>query len=398
MGAVAQNEVAIVGIGSTPFFRRGESLPLTMNEMIGQAILNACADAGISAHDIDGFAYFAHGIAGNGAKMDTALLIETLGMRNLNFAASMVGGGGGSCGAIGLAALALSAGEAKYVVTVMGLQQDKRRLGAIYTSNPPTPESAFYQPSGMAGTGHYMGMMARRHMHLYGTRREAYAEVVLSQRQNALNRPTAMLRTPLTLDDYWASPMLADPLCRLDFCMDSDGAVAVITTAADRARDLKQKPAYVRATASGGPQEWGRGYLYLGMPDPLFASSGHRYSAAKLYERAGLTAADIDVALLYDHFSPLVVTQLEDFGFCGIGEGGPFVESGAIRYLGGSIPVNTNGGQLSEAYIVGMTHITEAVEQIRGVAINQVADAEFALVTGGPGPIPMSSLILGRSQ
>jgi acetyl-CoA acetyltransferase len=238
-------------------------------------------------------------------------------------------------------------------------------------------------------------MMARRHMHLYGTRREAFAEVAMSTRENAVNRPSALFRTPLTLDDYFASPMLADPLCLLDFCMDSDGAVAVITTPADRASDLKQKPAYVRAFASGGIKDWGRAYSWLNMPDSMFSSSGHRYVAGRLYERAGLTASDIDVALLYDHFTPMVISQLEDYGFCPIGEGGPFVESGAIRYKGGSIPVNTHGGQLSEAYIIGMTQIYEAVEQLRGTAINQVKDAKFALATGGPGPLPVSALILG---
>jgi acetyl-CoA acetyltransferase len=108
-----------------------------------------------------------------------------------------------------------------------------------------------------------------------------------------------------------------------------------------------------------------------------------------------VTTDDIDVALLYDHFSPMVLMQLEDYGFCGKGEGGPFVESGAIRYRGGSIPVNTHGGQLSEAYIIGMTHIREGVDQLRGVAVNQVPGAELALVTGGPAALPVSGLILG---
>jgi acetyl-CoA acetyltransferase len=120
--------------------------------------------------------------------------------------------------------------------------------------------------------------------------------------------------------------------------------------------------------------------------------------AKKLYERAGVGPADIDVALLYDHFSAMVLMQLEDYGFCAKGEGGPFVESGAIRYEGGSIPLNTHGGQLSEAYIIGMTHIKEGVEQMRGTAINQVKDAELALVTGGPAALPVSGLILGRDS
>ena len=130
------------------------------------------------------------------------------------------------------------------------------------------------------------------------------------------------------------------------------------------------------------------------MPDEYFASSGHRPVAKRLYEMAGVTPADVDVALLYDHFTPMVIMQLEDYGFCGIGEGGPFVADGNIRWPDGSLPVNTHGGNLSEAYIIGMTHVKEAVEQLRGTAVNQVDGAEVALVTGGPASIPVSSLLL----
>jgi len=223
------------------------------------------------------------------------------------------------------------------------------------------------------------------------------AEVAISSRNNAINRPKAIRRNPLTREEYFASPMLADPLCRLDFCLETDGAVAFITTAADRARDLRQQPVYVTASAHGGRREWGRAFAWMGMPDEYFASSGHRPVAERLYEKAGLGAADVDVALLYDHFSSMVVMQLEDYGFCKKGEGGPFVESGAIRFGTGTIPVNTHGGQLSEAYIIGATHVLEAVEQLRGTAINQVADAQVALVTGGPASIPVSGLLLQRT-
>ena len=166
--------------------------------------------------------------------------------------------------------------------------------------------------------------------------------------------------------------MIAEPLCLYDFCQETDGAVAVITTSMSRAKDLKQPPVPVVAAAHGGVRDWGRAFAWMGMPDEYFASSGNAPIAKRLYEQAGISAADIDVALLYDHFSPMVLMQLEDYGFCGKGEGGAFVESGAIRYDGGSIPVNTHGGQLSEAYIIGMTHIMEGVEQMRGTAINQV--------------------------
>jgi acetyl-CoA acetyltransferase len=392
-----QDKTAIVGIGATDYYVRGQSWPRTINDMIGEAVLAACADAGITVEQIDGFAYYSGASAGYTDKMDTASIMETLGIPEVTFSAALTSGGGGSAGSIGLAAAALIAGDATYVVTIMSLQQAKQRLGTVYGAARPDPENSFLQPSGLVGPGHLMSVLARRHMHLYGTRREAFGEIVVSQRENALNRPKAIRRTPLTLDDYFKSPMLADPLCRLDFCLETDGAVAVITTTADRAKDCRQKPVYVHAAAHGGRREWGRAFAWMGMPDEYFASSGHKPIADRLYAKAGVGPKDIDVALIYDHFSAMVLMQLEDYGFCEKGEGGPFVESGAIRYKGGSIPVNTHGGQLSEAYIIGMTHILEGVEQLRGVAINQVQDAELALVTGGPAHLPVSGLILRKA-
>jgi acetyl-CoA acetyltransferase len=267
----------------------------------------------------------------------------------------------------------------------------------VFAAAPASPLNAFVQPSGLSGPGHLMSVLTRRHMHDYGTRREAFAEIAISQRLNASKRPTALKRDPITLEDYFSARMIADPLCLFDFCLETDGAIAVITTSMERARDLRQPPVPVIAAAHGGHRDWGRAFAWMGMPQESFASSGHTPVADHLYRRAGVTPDDIDVALIYDHFSPMVLMQLEDYGFCKKGEGGPFVESGAIRYEGGTLPVNTHGGQLSEAYIIGMTHLREGVEQMRGTAISQVAGAELALVTGGPASLPVSGLILGKA-
>jgi acetyl-CoA acetyltransferase len=391
-------DVAIVGVGATPYYRRGESWPQTITQLAGTAILNACEDAGLSVTDIDGFAYYSTAGAGYTDKFDTALFMETLGIPEVTFSATLTSGGGGSAGSIGLARAAIVAGDATVVVTVMALQQKKQRLGTVFGAAASDPINSFIQPSGLVGPGHLMSVLARRHMHMYGTRREAFAEIAISERLNASNRETALMREPLTIDDYFNARMIAEPLCLNDFCLETDGAVAVLTTSMDRARDLKQKPVPVIASAHGGSREWGRAFAWMGMPEEEFASSGHAAVAKRLFDKAGVTPDDIDVALIYDHFSPMVLMQLEDYGFCKKGDGGSFVESGAIRYDGGSIPVNTHGGQLSEAYIIGMTHIREAVEQMRGVAVNQVADAELALVTGGPASLPVSGLILGKAS
>jgi len=169
-------QVAIVGVGATPYYRRGQSLPQTITELAGKAILAACADAGLSVKDIDGFAYYSSAGAGYGQSMDTASFMETLGIPEVTFSATLTSGGGGSAGSIGLARAAIVAGDANVVVTVMALQQARQRLGTVFAAVPPSPTGSFLQPSGLAGPGHLMSVLARRHMHDYGTRREAFAE------------------------------------------------------------------------------------------------------------------------------------------------------------------------------------------------------------------------------
>jgi acetyl-CoA acetyltransferase len=399
-----QDKCAIVGVGATDYYVRGKSWPRTINDMAAEAIMNACADAGISHKQIDGFSYYSTAGAGYLDKFDTASLMETLGMPHISYSATLTSGGGGCPGAIGLATAGLMNEDCTYSVTLMALQQlPQHRLGVVFGASAPNPENSFLQPSGLVGPGHLMSVLARRHMHLYGTTQDAFGEVVMATRANTHNRPKAVRKAPLTKEEYDASVMLADPLRRLDFCLETDGAVAVITTTMDRAKDCRHKPAVVHACAHGGQREWGRAFAWMGMPDPHFASSGHKFTADRVWAQSGLSAKDMDVALIYDHFSPMVLMQLEDYGFCEKGEGNDYVLSGKLRYdpatgkgVNGGVPVNTHGGNLNEAYIIGMTHIVEGVEQVRGTAINQVKDAEFALVSGGPASLPVSSLILRK--
>jgi len=395
-------QAAVVGVGSTPYYRRGESWPQTNMEMACKATLLALDDAGLTVDDLDGFALYSGGL-------DTSLMAQVLGVPEVRFTAALIGGGGGAAGSVGLASAAIASGMAEVVVSFMVLSQAHMRFGSVFArkapgssagggqaySAPSTPETDFLGPSGLAGPGQMFVLLARRHMHLYGTTREHFAEVAISTRDNAIPRETSIMRTPMTLDDYFNAPMIADPMCLFDFCLETDGAVAVITTSAERAKDLRHPPAYVLGSANGGAGRWGQAISWMGMPDEYFASSGHREVAARAYEMAGVGPSDIDVALLYDHFTPMVLMQLEDYGFCGIGESGSFVADGNIRWPSGSLPVNTHGGNLSEAYIIGMTHVREAVEQIRGTAIRQVEGCEVALATGGPASLPVSALILG---
>jgi acetyl-CoA acetyltransferase len=393
-----RDKAAVVGVGSTPYYKRGRSLPQTPFEMAGKAMLTALDDAGLSVADVDGLALYSFGLGG-----DTSLFAQVMGIPEVRFTAMLTGGGGGAAGSVGLAAAAVASGMATCVVSLMSLQQAVSRFGASYApkgkpgaqySAPPSPEGNFIQPAGLMGPGQMFAVLAQRHMYRYGTKREHFAEVAISTRENARRRETSIMRDELTLDDYFDARMIADPLCLFDFCLECDGAVAVVTTTAERAKDLRHPPAYIRASANGGNGRWGQAITWMGMPDEEFASSGHRPVAKRLWDMAGTGPGDVDVALLYDHFSPMVILQLEDYGFCGIGEGGDFVADGNIRWPTGSLPVNTHGGNLSEAYIIGMTHVKEGVEQVRGTAVNQVEGAKVALVTGGPASIPVSSLLL----
>jgi acetyl-CoA acetyltransferase len=402
-----KDQTAIVGIGRTQYFKRGQSYPMNQDEMAIKAIMAALDDAGLSRDDLDGFALYS-------APIDPAQMAAAMGFKNIRFAATLTSGGNGSAGSVGLAAAAVHSGMANYVVSLMTLQQLNRRLGGTAVAPPPSanggdgaaggipafmlsPTMMFQMAASITSPGHNFSMITNRHMEQHGTTREHLFEICNSQRENAIRRPTSVMREPLTKDDYFNARMISEPLCLFDYTPETDGAVAVITTSVERAKDLKQPPAIIMGTSNGGTGNHASLLGSFQMPEESFASSGHRDVAKQVYKMAGVGPKDIDVALLYDHFSPMVLMQIEDYGFCGYGEGGPFVADGNHRWPGGTIPVNTHGGNLSEAYVIGMTHVYEAVEQVRGTAVNQVEGCELALCTGGPASIPMSATILRKA-
>jgi acetyl-CoA acetyltransferase len=383
-----RNDAAIVGVGSTPYYFRGESAPQTLYELLSKAFFAAVADAGLKPSEVDGLAFF-------GAGFDTALLIEHLGLKHITFAHCVSSYGSGLAGMLDLASMGIETGRAKNIVCFGATQQVGRRLGQALSSFAASTDNIYHRIAGLSGPGQALAMMVRQHMHRFGTRREAFGEVVISSRTYASTRETSIRRKVPTLDEYMASPMLADPLCKMDFCLETDGALAFVVSGAERARDMPHKPVYITASAQLGTRDWGRTFFWMGQTEEDFVTGGHREVAQRLWQTSGLSPADIDVALIYDHFSPLVVMQLEDFGFCKRGEGGAFVESGVMR-IDGALPVNPHGGNLSDGYVIGTTHIREAVEQLRGTAVNQVQGARTALLSGGPAPTPMTATILSN--
>jgi acetyl-CoA acetyltransferase len=246
------------------------------------------------------------------------------------------------------------------------------------------------RPSGLIRPVDEIAMLGRRHMALYGTTREHFANVALAVRAHANRNPLAMMQAkPLTREAYFAARPISEPLGLFDCCLESDGAVAVVLVAAERARDLRRKPAYVHAFGQGvsdGSQTMSNYFS----ADPL---RGQSWACAEgLWKRSDFKPSDVDVAQIYDAFTPEVILSLEGYGFCGRGEGGPFTENGALE-LGGRLPLNTAGGSLSEAYIHGFNLISEAVRQVRGTSTAQVDDVKCSFVSSSDG-VPTSALVL----
>jgi acetyl-CoA acetyltransferase len=387
---------AIVGIGSTAFGKRGEFAERGTFALAVEAIAKACADAGVSPRQVDGWASYSDDAA------TPAALAPSFGCERVRYAGMAWGGGGAGMGGAFLnASMAVATGQADYVVVHRSIcQAGGSRFGQALARSDLSasmPEISFTAPFGQLSAAHMFALSSRRHMHRFGTTEEQFAEVSINARLMAAHNPDARFRDPITVEDHHASRMIADPLRLLDCCMESDVAGAVVITSAERARDCARDPVYIAAAAMGAPYRWGMGMMGGGnMSDDDFASAGQRTVAEDLYRQSGLGPDDVDVAMIYDHFTPMVLMGLEDFGFCGKGESGDFVQDGRIR-LDGALPVNTHGGNLAEVYAHGITHVHEAVRQLRGCANNQVADARVSLVVGGSGPTPTSAVML-RSE
>jgi acetyl-CoA acetyltransferase len=247
---------------------------------------------------------------------------------------------------------------------------------------------------GLSTPAAWVAMVARRYMHEYGVTSSDFGAVAVADRKHAATNPAAFFYgKPITLEDHQASRWIAEPLHLLDCCQESDGGVAIVVTSADRARDLPHPPALIAAAAQGsGLDQFVMTSYYR---DPLAALPEMNVVGTQLWRQADIGPSDVDVAVLYDHFTPFVLIQLEELGFCGRGEAKDFIAGGALE-VDGRLPLNPNGGQLGEAYIHGMNGIAEAVRQVRGTAVNQVADVEHVLVTAGTG-VPTSGLVLAQA-
>lgn len=355
----------------------------TTADFAAEAIALALEDAGLQKSDIDGLL-----LNGNGNLDMDPRLQWALGFEDLSLMSSMRAYGSSVGSMVQYASLALEAGLANYVVLVYGDTPLKPAVGA----------GAAYAARGVwdgmnvlkAAYGEFGGnvpyaLAARRHMDLFGTTSEQLGAIAVAQREWALMNPLAQMRKPMTLDDHQASRLVAEPFHLFDCCLVSNGAVAVIMTTAERAKDLRQPPVHLKAATQAAPgdnQSAGR--------EPGIVT-GAKQAGEQAFALAGITRDEVDILQLYDCYTYTVLVTLEDYGFCDKGEGGAFVEDGKLG-PGGSLPTNTGGGQLSGYYMWGFTPLSETVMQVRGQAgARQLAKNDIVLSSGNGGVLNFHS-------
>lgn len=385
---------AITGIGATKFSSRsGRSVAA----LAAEASLAAIDDAGLVPADIDGV------VRSDYDTVHHSDIGQWLGLSQLTFWGVTGTGGASPCGMVGQAVAAIMSGQARNVLVYRALNgRSSLRLGkgtAIQQSDGARRVGGrgtldeFFLPYGLMAPGQLYAMYARRHMLEYGSTADDLANIAMTIRRRANANPAAMMaKRAMSIDDYQQSRMISDPLRLFDYCLESDGACAVVVTAADRASDAPQPRVLVRAVSQGTVPEMQGGKVFPALMRPDLLTNPSRSVGRELYRRAGMGPDEIDVAQVYDCFTITVLLQLEDYGFCARGEGGAFASSGAID-IAGSLPINTAGGNLSEGYIHGMNHIVEGVRQMRGQSTSQVPGAQTCLVTSGA-PTMTSAMIL----
>jgi acetyl-CoA acetyltransferase len=372
---------AIVGVGESDV---GRHLGRSGMALHLEAMTRALTDAGLDKADIDGL--LVRPSRGEPQFNYSAVLAGRLGIEPTYFS-DVALGGASSASMILDAVAALEAGLCTTVICVNGDAQTAR--GANRRGGLTNWIEDFERPFGMIGAPESYGLSARRHMHEYGTTSAQFGAIAVACRKHACLNPNATFRTPITLADHQASRYVAEPFRLLDCCPVTDGAAAVIITAAERAKDLKEPPVYLLGL--------GQGFTHSDLPyTASMTTSAMKSSSDRAYAMAKLGPKDIDVAELYDCFTYVVLLTLEDYGFCKKGEGGAFVENGRIE-LGGDLPVNTGGGLLSQAHGSGALLITEGTIQMRGAAGDrQVPGAETAIISGQCGVTGINvCLILG---
>jgi len=381
-----RGKTAIVGLGETRYYKRGAA-PDPEFKMTLEAIMLAAEDAGIDVRDIDGFASYSND-RNDPPRIATALGTKHVGFSNMFWG----GGGGGGSGAVANAAAAVAAGYCDIAVAYRGLAQGQFGRFGQGARIPTAPGAmAFTAPYGLMSPAQMFAMRVNRFMHDNHVDQEALRAVALASYHHAQSNPRAVMHgRPLSAEDYDQSRWIVEPFHLFDCCQENDGAAAVIVTSAERARDMQHAPAFILGAMQG--TDYRQAASAHNAPD--YGTSNFKTLAPRLYAQAGVGPGDVDVLQSYENFTGGVMMSIVEHGFCEPGEVNDFFSLDTFRYDGGTLPLNTSGGNLAECYMHGLELITEAVRQLRRTSPCQVEDAHISMVTSGPMVQPVSNLIL----
>ncbi len=381
-----RGKTAIAGIGETRYYKRGAA-PDPEFKLTLEAIMLAAEDAGIDVREIDGLASFSND------RNDPPRIASALGMKHIGFSNMFWGGGGGGgSGAVANAAAAVAAGYCDVAVAYRGLAQGQfGRFGQGPQMAAAPGGMAFTAPYGLMSPAQSFAMRVQRFMHDNGVEQDALKAVALASYHHAQKNPRAVMHgRPLSAEDYDNSRWIVEPFHLFDCCQENDGAAAIIITSAERARDLKHKPAYILGAAQGS--DYRQAATAHNAPD--YGTSNFKTLAPRLYAMAGVGPEDVDVLQSYENFTGGVMMSIVEHGFCKPEETNDFFTIENFSAPSGKLPLNTSGGNLAECYMHGLELITEAVKQLRGTSPNQLENVHVSMVTSGPMVQPVSNLIL----
>lgn len=378
---------AIVGIGQTPYYKRGTS-PEPELKLALQAVTAAADDAGIDVRDIDGFVSYAS------ERSDAPKVMPALGTRNCRFSTLVWFHGGALSATMSMAAMAIMSGQAEIVAIYRSMAESNSQRLRVAVAQDDT--SAQYLVNGLDSPAQILGLRAQRLMEHDGVPRSALKAATQASYYHANNNPHAYGRNIVMTDEmYDNARAISDPYRLFDCSRESDGAACVLMVSAERARDLKQKPAYLLSAPMGTME--GGGALEENWR-PYYATAGQAELATRMWEESGYGPNDIDVAQIYMNMNAMGIGSMIDHGFFTAEEAGEFCTFENLIAPSGRLPINTSGGDLGEGFIHGMGLLPEAVRQIRGTSTNQVPGAKLSLVTGGPGDIVTSTGLLGSEE
>ena len=379
--ALRKESAAITGIGQTEFSKNSGRSEL---QLAAEAVRAAINDAGLRPADVDGL------VTMTVDPNDELALMRSVGMEEVRWTSRTPFGGGGSSALVEHAAAAVAAGAADVVVIYRAFNERSGNRFGQPGQGQGMPNLNWYLPYGLDTPAKMYSLWFQRYMDTFGLTNEDFGRYTVIARRHAASNPNAWFyQRPITLADHQNSRWIVEPILRLlDCCQESDGGVALVVTSAERARDLRQPLVTIVGATQGNVINGDIIFNYYHPDNARFPQA--EYAARQIWESTGLKPADIDAAMIYENFSPVVFYQLEAYGFCGLGEAKDFIADGHIG-LGGTLPVNTHGGLLGEAYIHGVNNILEGVRQLRGTSANQVPDAKHVLCSAGP-----SAVLLGN--